>query len=826
MSTRGPQNILEGYARDAARGGAGRTMRENVAAMDLLIASGLVSDGNTVDGTTKTGGQAYDPVIAQFPHNPLHAWEIPAPLLDISGASGVFLPLAGGTLTGDLTVGTNTAAARLNLNGPAGSTTRNLRWQTAGVTRWALGTDGAAEGATVQVTMAATVSSGADVLPVVTTAGVTSGMQVSVTGVPATTAVISAVGTASVAPTTAADVASGDTVLPISSTSGIAAGMVVLAAGIAAGSLVTDVGGTSGSVTKTTTAVADPAFTGNVLAVSSLTGIVEGMLVTVAGVPANTYVTGTNVGDVLLAVYLSNDFTSTIALGTSVTFSTAIVISKPTTGAISSGGTITVSPAIVVSQTTTGTINSGTTVNLIPNTGANLNLNASNDAGGSWLTPMTFSRATGIPNFSSGLSVIPSSTRRPTGLNSIQPILATTSNWSGRVTSSDGSFFKLHRINIQTDAINTRSAGVVGMHLTHNYGGTDWSGGRVAMAVDLFQTAGFPTAGGVGSGVNNQRIGIQAIVRAGENAGGTSPTLGQSSGSVYGIASYSRLLAAGSSGHITGATNYKELCGYNLNLSTQTGTSVTTKHGLNISPLADDAVQGTVQDAAIHMGMQPGAIGWKNLLAIGNVEGSWPLDSTSNIWGTYRSGAPRAMQVNYGLNWRDIAFTTAFIAAPGFRVDGNGNATSGALVVNTTGNVTTLNTALVHVTNTAVASSPATIWEAGMAVYDANGNQWLCTSTDGTDGTGPGHITGISAVPIAPGYVSSAPSNPVSVTDQSGSLTATLTLTWSASPGLSINSAGQPIGFFGTAPVAKPTGVAVDAASIHAALVSLGLIAA
>lgn len=34
------------------------------------------------------------------------------------------------------------------------------------------------------------------------------------------------------------------------------------------------------------------------------------------------------------------------------------------------------------------------------------------------------------------------------------------------------------------------------------------------------------------------------------------------------------------------------------------------------------------------------------------------------------------------------------------------------------------------------------------------------------------------------------------------------------------------LGFFGTAPVAKPTGVAVSAAGVHAALVSLGLIGA
>jgi len=45
---------------------------------------------------------------------------------------------------------------------------------------------------------------------------------------------------------------------------------------------------------------------------------------------------------------------------------------------------------------------------------------------------------------------------------------------------------------------------------------------------------------------------------------------------------------------------------------------------------------------------------------------------------------------------------------------------------------------------------------------------------------------------------------------------------------LEINETGSApfMGFFGTAAVAKPTGVAVDAAGIHAALVTLGLIAA
>jgi hypothetical protein len=82
--------MLEGYARTVARGAAGRTMRDNIAAWDALVSAGLVADGSTVDGSSRTGGQPYDAVVAQFPHEPLSAWEVPAPLLQgIGGGSGL-----------------------------------------------------------------------------------------------------------------------------------------------------------------------------------------------------------------------------------------------------------------------------------------------------------------------------------------------------------------------------------------------------------------------------------------------------------------------------------------------------------------------------------------------------------------------------------------------------------------------------------------------------------------------------------------------------------------------------------------------------------------
>jgi len=89
-ATRGPQVVLEGYARAVARGGGGRTMRENIAAMDALVAAGLVADGNSVDGSARNGGKPYDTVIAQFPDEPVSAWEIPAPLLKLGFGSQIW----------------------------------------------------------------------------------------------------------------------------------------------------------------------------------------------------------------------------------------------------------------------------------------------------------------------------------------------------------------------------------------------------------------------------------------------------------------------------------------------------------------------------------------------------------------------------------------------------------------------------------------------------------------------------------------------------------------------------------------------------------------
>lgn len=55
---------------------------------------------------------------------------------------------------------------------------------------------------------------------------------------------------------------------------------------------------------------------------------------------------------------------------------------------------------------------------------------------------------------------------------------------------------------------------------------------------------------------------------------------------------------------------------------------------------------------------------------------------------------------------------------------------------------------------------------------------------------------------------------------------ATVTTSGAINVGGALNHDGTTVGFYGTTPIAKQTGVGVTAGAIHAALVALGLIAA
>lgn len=89
--------------------------------------------------------------------------------------------------------------------------------------------------------------------------------------------------------------------------------------------------------------------------------------------------------------------------------------------------------------------------------------------------------------------------------------------------------------------------------------------------------------------------------------------------------------------------------------------------------------------------------------------------------------------------------------------------------------------------------------------------------------------TSFSDAFLASGAVINFANGNFTITHSSATLTIgeAMNLAFGTTTGTKIGtSTSQKIGFFNATPIVKPTGVAVDAASIHAALVSLGLIAA
>ena len=393
------------------------------------------------------------------------------------------------------------------------------------------------------------------------------------------------------------------------------------------------------------------------------------------------------------------------------------------------------------------------------------------------------------------------------GVSQQNPIFMSKTSWTG-TTARTGQFGYMNWIDIVSDDAFLDDSGASAFRITHNYGGgTQFAGGRVGLSVTMYQVTG--ATGTFPKDTNQQRIAIQAQVHAAENASGTSSTDPAGvSGSIYSIAGYTRLFGPGSvvdgqgvSHPVSGATNYNDCIGMNMNMRVETGASCYAKEFIHLAQEFQDQTQGSVSDACIMIANQPGAIGWKNIMALGRPNGAWPLslDGTGKVFGTYRGTGLARMQAGYGIDWRDISFNTAAIATPGFVVDGFGNTGISALSLATSGQTTTVDANRIHVLSATVVTSTGT-WGPSMGMYDASGNQWAVGTTDASRNL-------LTVTLVAPAYITGAPpANPVTVIANSGSAAqATLNLTWSTSPGtLALQPSGGATVFGG--PVTLPAG--------------------
>lgn len=130
----------------------------------------------------------------------------------------------------------------------------------------------------------------------------------------------------------------------------------------------------------------------------------------------------------------------------------------------------------------------------------------------------------------------------------------------------------------------------------------------------------------------------------------------------------------------SGATHWRGLVGREITVSVATGASVIDKIGLHIGKKDDDQVAATLDESAIEISSQAGAIGWKVGLAFGSQSGadSWPMASTGTLIGAELSQWPTITTradntAAYGVDFRNVTFSGAPFISTGFRVTDAGN---------------------------------------------------------------------------------------------------------------------------------------------------------
>ena len=244
----------------------------------------------------------------------------------------------------------------------------------------------------------------------------------------------------------------------------------------------------------------------------------------------------------------------------------------------------------------------------------------------------------------------------------LAPCLNTTQNSAG---GSALSTVSLNTISI-TESISAPSNIVQGLFLDYTYGGANVQGARQGAQITLVQAE--PT-----SPSNNAQFRASTALNVDcQSSNGDGGTMGNNLGSCFGMGVGVILLP--------GATFYQEASGVEYNTELFAGSSVSRKYGVKIVQFFNDAVQGTDFDAAFFLGNQPGAVGWKNLIQIGDGLNAPPLATTGAIMKAIGS-----QTIDTGIDISAATISSYAFRSPGFNVDGSGRVGIGAPSVSTTG---------------------------------------------------------------------------------------------------------------------------------------------
>jgi hypothetical protein len=165
------------------------------------------------------------------------------------------------------------------------------------------------------------------------------------------------------------------------------------------------------------------------------------------------------------------------------------------------------------------------------------------------------------------------------------------------------------------------------------------------------------------SSTNSNYTPLQSVGATSVPLGGTGLTMLLSKGQVFGQASIAIAYA--------GATNLRNVTGGEINVQVSAGASVADKTGLQIVQTPDDAVSGSVYDAALMFSNQVGAVGWTSLLTVSGANGQAPLKSSGSVFRCLDSPT-----FANGFDLSGATLTGFAYKSTGFVVDHSGNETA------------------------------------------------------------------------------------------------------------------------------------------------------
>ncbi len=113
----------------------------------------------------------------------------------------------------------------------------------------------------------------------------------------------------------------------------------------------------------------------------------------------------------------------------------------------------------------------------------------------------------------------------------------------------------------------------------------------------------------------------------------------------------------------TAATNLLEVAGGEINAQMAQGSSAKYKAGWSIVATPSDAVQGSTWDCQLCLSNQTGAVGWRDLILIGPMNGVHPSDTGGtllrSISGIYANGIDLSTDTISGKAWKSPGITVS-----------------------------------------------------------------------------------------------------------------------------------------------------------------------